>query len=172
MEDPQIVDTPPTELNIPLGGAGEPQTPPKDEVKELKEKNEQLFARTKKAEEDFKEYKKSHPDTSTPKVVPPINAFDLARTVSTLKDFSPDEISLIEKFAKADDTTPEEIVKRTDVMEIITLRREKVAKDKAIPAPSSPFGSTLNTKPVKEMTSEEHAKFEKDFVAKKKSSGV
>ena len=128
---------------------------PEKSDSEEKAKTDKLYARMKKAEaeakiakEELEKYKKASIGEKTP-----IDVFDLAKTVSALRDYSVDELGDIQMIAKAKGISPEEAVKTEEAQLIITARREKVAKDNATPPPS---GAILGGFKIK--TQEELAK--------------
>jgi len=143
---------------------GEPQEKnPKDASsaslqKEGKPNVERLYARLKKAEEKVKELRQKleEKEKSQPseKGEERVDIFDLAKTVSALKDYSPEELGYIQMVAKAKGLTPEEAAKTEEAKLLIAAKREKVAKEQKVPAPSSPFGSS-SSKTIEPGMSEE-----------------
>ena len=111
---------------------------PEATSKELEKKNKRLYARMKKAEEDAKLAKdevekgkeKKAPDTST-------DVFDLAKTVSTLKEYSPKELDFLQKISKIDGISPQEAAETEEAKLYIAALREKVAKESQTPEPST-----------------------------------
>jgi len=102
---------------------------------ELEEKNKRLYARMKKAEEGEKLAK----EELGKKVKPsdPNDIFDLAKTVSTLRDYNSEELDFIQMMSKAKDISPEEAAKTEEAKLYISARRQKVEADKSTPEPST-----------------------------------
>jgi len=120
---------------------------------ELEEKNKRLYARMKKAEEEAKKAKeelgrKDKPSDST-------DVFNLAKTVSTLKDYNPEELDFIQMMSKAKGISPEEAAKTEEAKLYISARRQKVEAEKSTPEPSTK--QDLSEKPVEDITEEELA---------------
>ena len=145
----------------------EPQEKPEEDVEELKRKNRQLYARLKKVEEQLKKYK-AQTKASEEVGIDPVQ---LVKTVSVLKDYSPEEVDFISKIAKAEGVSLEEAVKMPEVQLYIQARREKVAKEQKVPEPSSPSSTTKEITPeeIAKMSDEEFRKFEEEM--KKKMAG-
>ena len=109
---------------------------------ELKERNKQLFARTKKAEEKAKRFEaelllyQSKKEESKKEVVSPDIA-ELAKKISALKEYNPEELDHISLISKAKDIPLEEAARSEEVQLYIKARREKVAKETTPPQPST-----------------------------------
>ncbi len=147
----------------------------KDELGELKKKNEELFARAKKAEAKYKAadtYKRaleadvevdndSESNSSSESTVETSNdPLEQIKLMKTLQDYEDDEIEVIQRQAKALGTDLREAAKHEDTQLLIKAKREKKKKDKASPTPSSKQGATtqdldnLTTDDIKEITSD------------------
>lgn len=109
----------------------------KKELKELKEKAEK--EKKEKEEKEKKEKEEKGEEKKEEKEKMP-SAFDLAKTVSALKDYSSEEIDFIHTMSKAKNISPEEVIKDPDVQLFIKAKRDKVAKEKKIPDSGSPGG--------------------------------
>jgi len=153
---------------------------PAEPSSELEEKNRRLYARAKKAEEEARKLKeelerlkKSVPAGETSEPATPVDPIHLAKTVSALKDYAPEELDFIAMISKAKNLPPEEAAQTEEARLYIAARREKVAKEKNIPEPSSPaakFGRPKGWQDVAKMSKEEHRKlFEEDLKRKRAS---
>lgn len=122
---------------------------------EIQEKNKQLFERAKKAETEKKQleakllaYEKSKGSKeeggSDDGKSKEYNVFDIAKTVSSLKDYSEKELEVIDRFSKSMGLTPTEAAQHEDVQDIIKARRDKVEKENSVPSPSN--RSSVNEK--------------------------
>ena len=129
---------------------------PEKSNSDLEETNKKLYARMKKAEEEAKSAK-----DELGKVKKPSNpdVFDLAKTVATLRDYNSEELGDIQLIAKAKGVSPEEAVKTEEAQLLVTARREKVAREKSIPEPSTGGGSAKGEKTLKDMTLDEKATY-------------
>ena len=120
---------------------------------ELEEKNKRLYARMKKAEESEKlakeelAKKKDNPSTDSTDV------FNLAKTVSTLKEYNSEELDFIQMMSKAKSISPEEAAKTEEAKLYISARRQKVEADKSTPDPSTK--QSLSKKPFDKITPED-----------------
>ena len=136
----------------------EPVEKPEKTSTELEETNKKLYARMKKAEEEAKSAKealskkKEKPSDSN-------DVFDLARTVSALKEYTPDELGDIQMIAKAKGISPEEAVKTEEAKLLISARKLKVAKEKSTPEPSTKQDSKGKLKSLSEMNDKEAAEY-------------
>ena len=108
---------------------------PEKDSSELEEKNKRLYARMKKAEESEKLAKEEL--AKKPKTSDPNNIFDLAKTVSTLKEYNSEELDFIQMMSKAKSISPEEAAKTEEAKLYISARRQKVEADKSTPEPST-----------------------------------
>lgn len=132
------------------------ETPEKPETtpSELEEKNKRLYARMKKAEEEAKLAKeelarlKGKPETST-------NVFDLAKTVSALKDYNPEELDYIQLIAKSKNISPGEAAQTEEAKLYISARRQKVEAEKKTPEPSTK--QSISEKDFRKITPQELA---------------
>ena len=101
-----------------------------------------LYARMKKAEEENKKNRAKlasyeSQEQKVEKEFTEQDPYELAKTVQTLKDYSPEEIDLIKKQAKALEVTPAEATQNEDVQAIINHRRQKAEKEQSNPAPTN-----------------------------------
>lgn len=142
-------------------------------LEQLKEKNKQLFARAKKAEEKYKrieaellalkqelgKYKLGSKEREEikekifEKEKELSSAYDLVKTVAVLKDYSPKEIEYILEFSQKWGINPEEAVAREDVQSYLRHLKEKVVKEQATPPPSAK--TSIGPKPFEEWTEED-----------------
>jgi hypothetical protein len=116
---------------------------------ELREKNKQLFARVKKAEEKAKRLeaellrreieakKKAEEKSKEEKKEISSDIADLVKKISALKDYSPEELDYISLISKAKNIPLEEAARSEEVQLYIQARREKVAKQTQPPPPST-----------------------------------
>lgn len=147
-----------TDENEPQDEEQETSDKPEKTSSELEETNKKLYARMKKAEESEKKAKdelakqKTRSDGST-------DVFDLARTVSALREYTPDELGDIQMIAKAKGISPEDAVKTEEAQLIITARRLKVEKEKSTLEPSTKQDSKSKTKSLSEMNDAEAAEY-------------
>ena len=159
IKNPEESDTPEEETDKEAQDNSEK---PEKTPSELEEANKKLYARMKKAEDEAKLAKEEL--VKSKKVSPtgtPIDVFDLAKTVSALKDYNLEELGDIQMIAKAKGVSPEEAVKTEEAQLIITARREKVAKNQAVPDPSGAISGGFKIK-----TQEELATMEPDAMKK------
>ncbi len=136
-------------------------------------REKQLFERAKKAEARLKE---KGIDLDEPKVQQnrdSSNPFSLAKSVAVLKDFDASEIDFAEKIARMDNTTPEQAVNTPEFKTWLKGKRDEDLKANRVPAPNSSSSSygLPNSEEVGKMTKEQHAKFEKDYLAKNRNKG-
>jgi len=124
-----------------------------EEKPQKEEKNKRLYARMKKAEEAEKlakeelAKKKDNPSTDSTDV------FNLAKTVSTLKDYNSEELDFIQMMSKAKGITPEEAAKTEEAKLYISARRQKVEAEKKTPEPSTK--QSPSEKPLDKITPED-----------------
>lgn len=142
---------------------GEEKEPSKElNPEEIVEKNKQLFARAKKAEEAKKRLeaenlllkKKLEELTKTKETgeKKDIDVVNLIKMISALKDYSPEELEYISTISKAKNISLEEAARSEEVQLYIQARREKVSKEKAPPPTSK---SVPSKKPFSEWTLED-----------------
>lgn len=168
--------------NITPDGGGKPDNPkPTDNLDpEIQKRDAQIAHWREKAtkfEAEIKTLKPqpepTKPNDNVPTSVSPMEAVKLGKA---LQSYSEDETNFIIRYANSD--KPEDIIKAaTDpwVQEAITSRREKVAKEKQIPSPSSPGGIAQGEKSPQEiakMTREEHIAYEKEMQLKAQGQGI
>ncbi len=109
------------------------------DLEELKSKNKQLYERVKKAEAErkkldalnkaYKEQKQEKKDTGT------LDVYSVAKQVAMLKDYSEDELDIIDRHAKAFGLSYEEALKNKDVQTLIDYKRQENQDN--IPTPSN-----------------------------------
>ncbi|MHA1304573.1 MAG: hypothetical protein ACTSQE_06790 [Candidatus Heimdallarchaeaceae archaeon] len=140
----------------------EQETSEKPEIAPSEKKGEvrqDVYERMKKAERKAKELEvklKAKPSTKSSS-----DPLKLAKTVSALKDYSPEELDDIALISKAKDISLEEAADAEEAKTLIAARRLKVAKDKKTPEPSSAFATPKGIKDIKEMSDEEFEAFDK-----------
>jgi hypothetical protein len=142
---------------------------------ETEEKNKKLYARTKAAEEEAKSLKeelKKYKEKPAVQTAPSnIDVFNLAKTVSALKDYSVEELGDIQMIAKAKSISPEDAVKTEEAQLLITARRERSQKNNAIPNPSNVSLNGFKVKTVEDvekMSDSDHKKYVEDFEKRKR----
>jgi hypothetical protein len=148
--DPPVEPAPPVE---PLIDTELETTKKENEL--LKQKNAQLFERTKKAEEKAK--------------APSGSEVDFLETAKVAKKYDEDVLEIIAGYAKRTGMTIAQAEKDEVVQLAIEAKKEKVAKEKAIPIPSGTSGAT-NYKAVEQMTREEHQRYEAESLQRKKGN--
>ena len=134
----------------------EPEIAPSEEKGKVRQ---DVYERMKRAEKDAKELRGKLKDK--PSVKASSDPLKLAKTVSALKDYSPEELDDIALISKAKDISLEEAAEAEEARTLIAARRIKVAKDKKTPEPSSAFATPKGTKDIKEMSNEEFEAFDK-----------
>jgi len=170
MDAPENVQT---EGSEPSEKIAEDLTP---KLKELEEKNKQLFERAKKAEEKLKEIKPLKEESKEePKGTNQNDPKIQAKLSKVLGGYSEDEIDFIYSVAK--DQSPEAIIELTKnpwVKTAIDSTREKVEKEKQIPNPSNVSGApTLKGLSVEDMKKDpdSHKKVFEEWVKTGKLQG-
>ena len=117
-----------------------------DEQGDLSEKNRQLYARVKKAEAERKKLEALlHAERAAKKEANPVpasgdnspNVIELAKQISTLKEYSSDELEIIDRQAKALGLSHLEASKHEDVQTLISAKREKLKEVNSVPTPST-----------------------------------
>jgi len=134
---------------------------PDKAVQELEEKNKQLFARAKKAEDRLKKFEKVVDKGDVAASTDPI---ELAKTISALKGFSPDELDYVQLIAKGKNLALDEAVETDEVKTYIEAKRKKAEGEKKTPSPSSP-SSVIGGKTeedLEKMTNAQFAKYIKE----------
>ena len=168
IENPEEVETSEEKPTVEEQATSEK---PVKESSEVEDANKKLYARMKKAEEEAKELKaKLEKSEKAPRGDSPIDVFDLAKTVSALRDYSVDELGDIQMIARAKGISPEEAVKTEEAQLIITARREKVAKNKAIPDPSNVSSGGFKVKSqaeIAELSPVEHRAYAEEYTRRK-----
>ena len=120
-----------------------------DEQSRDDEKNRQLYARVKKAEEKAKileakliaQEKDNKKEQSTDSKVEK-DPYELAKELSSLRDFNEKEIDIIQRYAKTWDLSLSEAAKNDDVQTLIKIGREKDRLKDNIPAPTNKQGTS------------------------------
>ena len=128
---------------------------------ELEAKNKQLFGRAKKAESKLKKFEKAVDKGDEVASSDPI---ELAKTISALKDFSPDELDYVQLIAKGKGLALDEAVETDEVKTYIEAKRQKAEGERKTPSPSSP-SSVLGGKTeedLEKMTNTQFAKHIKE----------
>jgi len=138
--------------------------------KGLSEKNKRLYARMKKAEEEAKRLKEQLESKPKP-VGAVVDPFDLAKTVSALKDYSPEELDFISMLSRAKSLSPEEAAKTEEAKLYVAALREKVAKEKQTPEPSSPSAKSKRLEDIGKMSPEEHKRLFEESLRQRKGGG-
>jgi len=159
MKNEKIVDEKDDSKNVPDKTPKDAPEQPKEEsetdespkLKELEEKNKQLFERAKKAEEKLKEVKPLVEEKSEEQEIKTESndPRDIVRLAKALEGYSEEEVNFI--YRNAEDNELESIIKATKdewVVDSITTRREKVAKEDKIPE----SGEVQSEEAVKGMT--------------------
>lgn len=119
--------------------------------KKVRERTDQFYRRTMKAEEESKLAKEELAKSKQGKPSEiPSNIFDLAKTVSALREYSPEELDFIQMMSKAKSISPEEAAKTEEAKLYISARRQKVEAEKSIPEPSTK--QSLSKKPIEQIT--------------------
>jgi len=155
IENPEEEETSETTEEKPQEEKQEISEKPEKTSEELEETNKRLYARMKKAEEEAKSAKEELEKLKREKPSEtPSDIFGLAKTVSALRDYSPQELGDIEMIAKAKGLPPEEAAKTEEAKLLIAARRAKVAKEQKVPEPSSRTIKVEN-KEIKDMSREE-----------------
>ncbi len=116
----------------------------KEQIKKLNDKNSQLYERTKKAEAQKKKLeaklesmKRNPTEKKEDKIENMDSVFEQAKKLNSLKDYSSDELDIIERQAKALDLDPVEAAKHEDVKTLIEAKRKKKEKINNTPSPSN-----------------------------------
>ena len=102
----------------------------------LEEKNKRLYARMKKAEEEVKALKDAISKGKIP-ANQDKSVFDLAKAVSSLKDYSPEELDFIQMISNSKNISPEEAAQTEEAKLYIAARRKKVEDEKSKLEPST-----------------------------------
>ena len=140
----------------------EQETSKEPEIAESEKKGEvrqDVYERMKKAEKEAKELRGKL--KARPSVKDSSDPLKLAKTVSALKDYSPEELDDIALISKAKEISLEEAAEADEAKTLIAARRVKVAKDKKTPEPSSTFSTPKGTKDIREMSNEEFEAYDK-----------
>ncbi len=126
------------------------------EQDDTSEKNRQLYARVKKAEAEKKKLEAMLNAKESEKQSVPASGdnkpdvFELAKQVNALKDYSPEELEIIDRQAKVLGLSHVEASKHEDVQTLVSAKREKIKQDNSVPTPSSRQG--VETKDVSQYT--------------------
>lgn len=119
----------------PLEEEQETSEKPEETSLELEEKNKRLYARMKKAEEEAKRLKRELEERKASSTSPDV--FELAKTVSALKEYNDEELEYIQLLARAKNISPVEAAKTKEAKLYIAALREKVEKENKTPEPST-----------------------------------
>ncbi len=113
---------------------------------DVSEKNRQLYARVKKAEAERKKLEALlNAERASKQEKQPVPAsgdnkpdvFELAKQISALKDYTSDELEVIDRQAKALGLSHIEASKHEDVQTLISARRERLKEINSVPTPST-----------------------------------
>lgn len=136
--------------------------------KTFSDNEKRLYARMKKAEAEAKTLKDSlkedKEETPTNKSVGD-DVFDLAKTVASLKEYSPEELDFIQMMSKSKGISPEEAAKTEEANIYIAARRAKVEEENSKLEPSTKQSPTeksvsdVTSKDLKNMTVSEKEEF-------------
>lgn len=152
METEEIITTTEEEETLDETKPLEETKEESSEPTESEEKNKRLYARAKKAEEENKTLKASLAEREVPNQ-PVSDVFDLAKAVSSLKDYGPEELDFIQMISKAKSISPEEAAQTDEAKLYIAARRTKVEEEKSKLEPSTKQSPT--EKSVNDVTSED-----------------
>ena len=117
-----------------------------EQIGDLAEKNRQLYARARKAEAERKKMEALlHAERATKQESKPVPAsgdntpdvFELAKQISALKDYSSEELEIIDRQAKAFGLSHLEASKHEDVQTLISAKRAKLKEVNSVPTPST-----------------------------------
>lgn len=131
-----------------------------------------LYERLKKTEAKLKEKGISlEEDKIQPKDI--ANPFNLAKSVAILKDFDGAEIDFAEKIARIDNISPEQAIQTSEFKTWLKGKRDEDLKANRIPTPNSSSASygLPSEEDIGKMSKAEHAKFEKEFLARQRNKG-
>lgn len=171
-KEPEEGLEPGTPTNPEEGGEPSPEAPtesqetpeePDKAIQEIEEKNKQLFERAKKAEAKVKILESQKPKEGGDQIAS-VDPLNLAKTVSALKDYSPDELDYVQVIAKGKGISLDDAVKTEEVKTYVEAKRLKVDDDKKTPAPSA-AGSGASSKEITRGMKQE----EMDTILKKKA---
>ena len=146
----------------------------KEEYEKVLAERDRSYARAKRAEGRLKEkgisLEDEPPQTPQPKSQDP---FSLAKTVNVLRDYDATEIDMIQSW-KGGTQQPEEVVKDQNFQIWLKGKRDADLKIKNAPSPSGSSQSSGIPDPseIGKMTKEEHAKLEREIIAKQKARGI
>jgi len=126
-------------------GEGEPlknQEPSVEELekqlKEYKARMEHHKKKQKELEAKLQELSKSNgSDQKKSEPQKDVNVLDLAKKVSALKDYAPDEIDFLEVIARGKGIDPVEALNTEEFKLFLEAKRQKVAQESKIPQPST-----------------------------------
>lgn len=143
---------------------------PDAEQEKLKREHHDFKVRAQKAETKLKELKKQKNTESTADLSS-ADPIELAKTVSTLKDYSSDELDYIQVISKGKNISLEDAVKTNEVKTYVEATRKKVLQDNQVPSPSSSSSQSSLGKSDEEMAKlaekkEDWLKYERDTLKK------
>lgn len=140
----------------PAQGANESDLEYKNRVEMLEERNKQLYARAKKAEDKAKLY-----ETERERTRPSYSDNDVEEIVHLRTDgYSREEVEMLKVFAKGKGASLSEVAKDPFIKRAIEANRGQVQTEQATPAPSSrpvtsQIGAANNQKAWAEMSTDE-----------------
>lgn len=162
----------PLEETIPASEVTQPSHKVGDSQSEkYSDREKHLYERVKKLESQLKDKGNQTDNPSKESVTG--NPFDLAKSVAALKDFDSKEIDFASKIAKFEGISPEEAINSPEFKTWLKGKRDEDLKANNIPTPNSSSSSygLPSDEDIGKMSKEEHAKFEKEFLAKQRSKG-
>ena len=148
-------------------------------TKTYSDNEKRLYARMKKAEAETKALK----DSVVKEEVAPISngddVFGLAKTVASLREYSPEELDFIQMMSKSKGISPEEAAKTEEANLYIAAKRQKVEEEKLKLEPSTKVSPSeksvdeITGDDLKEMSSEEKRKvlMKKGWILPKREFG-
>ena len=142
----------------PLEEKSEDEKPSaKTSTKTYSEREKRLYARMKKAEAEAKALKDSLGKKEGIKEGTPASqendVFDLAKAISSLKEYTPEELDFIKIISKSKGISPQEAAKTEEAKLYIAARREKVEEESKTLEPSTK--QSLSEKSVSDVTPED-----------------
>jgi len=127
-----------TSQKTEVGGSESESSQKEDKEKQsLYAQKEHYRNKVKKLEEEIEKLKEEKGVDKEPTSEGEDNIVDLVKRIQVLKDFSPEELEIIHRNARGAGISLEEAAQLDDVKMAIEARREKVAKEKKVPEPSS-----------------------------------
>ncbi len=175
-------DVPNVDNPVPPKKDEQPAFDPKDFVKKSDyektvSQRDRNYARMKKAEEMLKEKGidfEDEPAPAAPAKPYSTDAFSIAKTVSALKDFDEREIDFAQTIAQAKNVTAPEAVQTEEFKTWLLGKRSQESKGNDVPRPGTrgaPTPGLPDATKIGQMSKDEHAKLERDFLAKQDGRG-